>query len=267
VARASTSLTARAMAPRGADLARRLVALIETPLQAQGSPATGKLIFDDGSVAALTGTFGGDMFSLSGDGYTVNASISGKSLAGSGTGPGGINVIVTSVQVPSGTVPSSPEGTYRGSYSIQAPSLRTSRSVTTGAYFLNCTYNTIISGTLEILIRSDPGSYYGHLTTTWTETEGSPGTCPFRVISSPVSPAGPSGTDYNGDLTSLVFAFDDRGTSNGAAITRLETFAGAFSGSAIVGRVSFSFSANSTEGNSQNFSGYPQTGVDVTLRR
>jgi hypothetical protein len=63
------------------------------------------------------------------------------------------------------------------------------------------------------------------------------------------------------------FAFDDRATQNGVAITRLERFVGAFSGSVTVGRVSFSFSATGTDGHAQNFQGYPPTGVDVTLVR
>ena len=42
-------------------------------------------------------------------------------------------------------------------------------------------------------------------------------------------------------------------------------FTGAFSGSTIVGRVSFSFEATGNDGSAQATDSYPMTGVDVVL--
>jgi len=265
LARAASTLTSLESRP---TVLARLLSVMEVPLYADS--ASGLLSLSDGTVVTLSGTYSGGTFSLSGGGYAMTLTTSGASLSGSGTAPGGAAVVVSPPdQVVTPTpVPANAGGTYTGSYRIDAPSYDINTMVSDGSVAINCTYTTVVTGTLSLELRAKatgPNDYYGFLNATWTDTETA-WSCPSRAGQA-VSGPGPEGSDYNGPPSNIQTAFVSQGPVNGGAMTRVGTFVGAVSGNTIVGRYARSMAYSVNLATQLHKNGYPSTGANIVLTR
>lgn len=251
-------------------LLSRLVALVEPSLQAQSVSATGSLITNSGSVVLLTGTFAANVFSMTGGGYAISATVGGGgSVSGTGTAPGGQPVVVNAPTPPPATTPppADPSGTYTAPFRIDAVQIF-KNTFANGNVNTNCTFNVAIAGTLTIdVTNKGSGQVRAHLAASWVETT-TPRSCPFQGSTLSLT----SGLDFQGAATNLQFGRINSGpggSNNAGTVTRAETFSGAISGSSIVGTVSrsFNFTTTTTNPGETHVSSYPNTGSSVTLTR
>ncbi len=265
---ASQGLLAGSLAPAELPLFNRVWRFVEPRLLAQaGVAATGSLVIADASVIPLAGTFLNGIFTVTGGGYAITATVSGGTITGNGTAPGGQTAQVSSpTPAPVTTpAPADPSGTYKGSFRFDTTAAFVNTGVPRTA--INCNYKVAIAGTLTMDVTNrGNGAVDAHLIASWTETS-SPGTCPVTgVINIPTS-----GLDYSGTATSMQFGRLNAGTGPGGtgSLTRGEYFSGAISGNTIVGTVSrsFNFTAPTTVAGETHTEGYPVTGVSVTLTR
>jgi hypothetical protein len=265
--RAASSLSS--LAPGGRKtLFARVLSLVEPIVLAQSSTASGIFIGESGQVATLAGSFSGNTFSVSGGGYSVTATVTGTSLTGSASLPGGQSATVTAsppVSAPN-PPPAVATGFYDGSYQIVADATYRNTLPSDGSLLIQCTYQAVAVGnlTLQITNRSN-GDVDAELSYSWTESEGAR-TCPFVVIASPISP-GPGVMHYQGPPTTLTFGRVDQGPNGTGTVVRSETFVGAVSGNTVVGRVSRSFQfTNSIASPPRNhLSWYPAASTNVVL--
>jgi len=265
--RAASSLSS--LAPGGrTSLFARVLSLLEPVVQAQSSTASGIFIGESGQVASLSGSFSGNTFNVSGGGFSVTATVVGTSLAGTAILPGGLSAAVTAV--PPVSAPNPPPavaaGFYDGSYQINADATYRNTLPSDGSLLIQCTYQAVAVGNITLQITDRPnGQVDSELSYSWTETEGGR-TCPFVVISSPISP-GPGVMHYLGPPTTLTFGRVDQGPNGTGYVIRSETFVGTVSGNTVVGRVSRSFQfTNSVASPPRNhISWYPAVSADVVL--
>ena len=252
----------------GRNLMRSVWSILEPRLFAQSSSASGQLILSD-SVVALSGTFSGSTFTVSGGGFALTATTSGGSLSGSGTGPDGVSASVTPVATVSAPSPpsSNAAGLYKATFNFVADSFATSKR--SGVVEFSCSYQTIVTGSMNIELESRGGdSYLGTFDDSWTETQGSRGSCGQAFVDAPILNA-PVGFSSMVTASSIQFGASVGGSvSSIATQTRTHTFVGTVSGNTIVGRMSYSrlYTETQPPPSTLTFShGYPSTGVNVTL--
>jgi hypothetical protein len=262
LARAASTLSS--LAPRWPVLAR-LLSVMEVPVYADS--ASGLLSLSDGTVVTLSGTFSGGTFSLSGGGYAMTLATSGASLSGSGTAPSGATVVVSPPdQVATPTpVPANAAGTYTGSFRIEAPSYDINTFVSDGSIAVNCTYTTVVTGTLTLTLNARGDSYHAVLSAMWTDTQ-TVGSCPSHAAGT-VSVPGPEGSSYDGPPSNIETAFVSQGPVNGGAMTRVGTFVGAVSGNTIVGRYARSEAYSINLGTQIHKEGYAAAAGNVVLTK
>ena len=263
----TSPVASRSLSPRWLAA---FVDFVQPTVYAQGA-ATGMLVTDGGPVVSLSGTFGGGMFHMTGGGYTIAASVTGTTITGTGSAPGGATAQVVAVPSPPPTIPTaSAEGIYRTAFHIDAPFKFKNVRADNGDVFADCSFTLAIDGNLSLDFSKEGSNYTGFLQTTWSERNVLPGTgfgCP---TTSPVSSFGPTGVEYSGPLDPMVFAYVDRGTSGPFSITRTHAFVGTFTGSAFQGRFSISFNMTGLAPGPpavMHTSGYPSTSISVTLTK
>ncbi len=266
---ASKALLAGLPAPAARQVLNQFWRLLEPRLLAQaGVPAAGSLVLVDGTVVPLSGTYLNGVFTVSGGGYSITATVSGGTITGTGTAPGGQPAQVappTPVANPA-PAPANPAGTYTAPFSFNVLATFVNSGVPRTA--INCNYYVAVAGTLTMTVEDyGNGTVDAHLDASWKETS-SPGTCAVTgVISIPTS-----GLDYIGPATSMQFGRNNLGAgpNNVGTVSRGEYFSGAISGATVVGTVSRSFNytaPNPSNPGETHTEGYPVTGVSVTLTK
>jgi hypothetical protein len=251
------------------ELLHTLGDLLVPPLLAQsGQSVTGVLMTNGGPVVQLTGTLTGGSLTLTGGAYTILATVTGTgALTGTGTVPGGLSGAITVPPTPPVTTPpaSDPTGTYTGAFQVNTTIWHRNTN-SAGTLVAACFAPIRIDGTVTLsLSRGRNGTLVSHVDLQWTEASVQGSNCPSGYSHAFTDYRG---IDFVGTPQSLVGGRVDTGTTQtGGRITRPSTFAGAVSGSQVVGAVLLSYQFSVSLSGETHVEWYANTSAPVTLTR
>jgi len=249
----------------------RALALVAPIVHAQaGATVTGTLVTNIGKVIELTGTYSGGVFSMTGGGYTITATLTGDAaINGTGTAPGDLPAGLVATPPPAAPqpVPANPAGTYNGSFHIDTVQNYSVTHPNQSVPYFTCTVNKAITGTLKLVVTNTTnGHVNGDLSSNWTETPGTT-TCGFGFASVSRN----TGFDYDGPPTNLQFGLAETGQDGPDHLTRVQGFSGVVSGNTVIGVVSRSFYSTGKNqvgaGPDDVVQGWPTATTAVTLTK